>query len=254
MKIVTLMENTAPCGLIAEHGLSLYIETEAHKILFDTGASGAFADNAKKLGIDLSRVDMVVLSHGHYDHGGGLSRFLEENTKAKIYVNCHGFDPHFNAQGKEIGLDPSLKENPRFVFVEGQTQLAENLSLHTIPLPPEDSAGMTVLENGLYCPEDFRHEQYLIVEEAGKRACFSGCSHKGIRLIANYFQPDFLIGGFHFMKVQDAAFLEEAARVLCRYDTVYYTGHCTGQIQYAMMKRIMGERLHSLSTGTVIEL
>ncbi len=254
MKIVTLMENTAPCGLRAEHGLSLYIETETHNILFDTGASGAFADNAENLGIDLRKVDMAVLSHGHYDHGGGLARFLEINPTAKIYLHSHAFEPHFNAQGKNIGLNPSWKENFRFVFLEGGMQLAENISLHTIPLPPEDSAGMTVRENGICCPEDFRHEQYLLIEEAGKRVCFSGCSHKGIRLIANYFQPDVLIGGFHFMKIQDKAFLEGAAGTLLARDTVYYTGHCTGQAQFAIMKNIMGERLHSLSTGTVIVL
>ena len=88
MKIWTLMENSACQGdLAAEHGLSLYVETNGKKILFDAGQSAAFADNAEKLGVDLAQVDLVVLSHGHYDHSGGLRRFLEINDHAEIYVN-----------------------------------------------------------------------------------------------------------------------------------------------------------------------
>ena len=85
MKLYTLMENTT-CrdDLACEHGLSLYMETGTHKILFDTGKTGAFADNAKKMGVDLCQVDLCVLSHGHFDHGGGIARFLEENTKAPV--------------------------------------------------------------------------------------------------------------------------------------------------------------------------
>ncbi len=254
MKLVTLIENTGPGHLTAEHGLSLYLETGNHKILFDTGASGAFGDNAQKLGVDLSRVDMAVLSHGHYDHGGGLACFLEINEAAKIYVNRHAFAPHFNAAGKDIGLDPGLRENPRFVFVDKELQMVPGISLHTIPCLPEDSAGMTMLENGVFKPEDFRHEQYLLLEEKGKKILISGCSHKGIRSIARYFRPDVLIGGFHFMKIHDRAFLEEAAKTLLEQPTVYYTGHCTGEAQFAVMKEHMGTRLQALSTGTVAEL
>ena len=80
MKIITLMENTqGEEGCAFEHGLSLYIETEKHKILADTGATGAFAENAEKLGVNLSSVYMVVLSHGHYDHSGGILTFTEKN-------------------------------------------------------------------------------------------------------------------------------------------------------------------------------
>lgn len=251
MKLITLIENTTyRDDLVCEHGLSLYIETGGHKILFDMGQSGAFADNAKKLGVDLSRVDLAVLSHGHYDHGGGIRRFLECNDRALIYVNRHAFAPHFNASGKDIGLDPTLPRD-RIRFVEESLNLAPGLRLHTVPFPPTDSAGMTAYDGQV---EDFRHEQYLLVEEDGRRILVSGCSHKGVVAIAEHFRPEFLIGGFHFMKVEDPNLLQAAAQRLLALDCRYYTGHCTGQAQYDYLKTRMGPRLDQLSTGKEFKL
>ena len=96
MIVKVLAENTTSSeALGSEHGLSLYIETETHKILFDTGASGLFAENAEKMGVDLTRVDLAVISHGHYDHGGGLKTFLGINNRAKIYLHHMAFEPHY---------------------------------------------------------------------------------------------------------------------------------------------------------------
>ena len=266
MNIVTLMENTT-CrdDLACEHGLSLYIETERHRILFDAGQSGAFADNAEKLGIDLSKVDFAVLSHGHYDHGGGLRRFLEINKTAPVYVSRYALEPHYHAAGKEIGLDPWLDQTRRLIFVEDVLELGEGITLYPSRKEqlccPIDRDGMTAMKDGVRVPEDFCHEQYLVVEEQGKRVCFSGCSHRGILNIARYFQPDVLVGGFHFMKkdttseqgrmmmIKDAEILMTASEY-----TVYYTGHCTGQAQFDLLEAMMGDRLHSISTGRRITL
>ena len=255
MKLVTLMENTALSSEFAcEHGLSLYLETDGQKILFDAGQSGAFADNAGKLGTDLGAVEICILSHGHYDHGGGLGRFLEENTYAKIYVNRHAFEPHYNASGKYIGLDLQLQKTNRLCYTDGNWLLRENLHLLTLDTPPMDTSGLTVMENGQLRPEDFRHEQYLLVEERGKKILISGCSHKGILNIMEAFRPDILVGGFHFMKIEDPEKLESYARKLLEYPTTYYTGHCTGKQQFAALKEIMGERLHEVCAGTVVEI
>lgn len=255
MRIVTLLENTAcRVGLAAEHGLSLYIETGSHKLLFDAGQSAAFGDNGQKLGIDLSKVDLAVLSHGHYDHGGGLLRFLEINKSAPVWMSPHAFEPHYNAQEKDIGLDPALRESDRIRFAEDGQSIGKGLTLYSRVDCPYGIRpfGLTV---GNRMPEDFRHEQYLLIEEAGKRVLISGCSHRGILNILDHFRPDVLVGGFHFMKMEpDGPELEAAAAKLRRYPCTYYTGHCTGEEQFIALKAALGDRIHRLSGGVEITI
>ena len=112
MRIVTLMEDTACAPAFAcEHGLSFYIETNGKRLLFDMGQTGLFVCNAARLGADLGAVDIAFLSHGHYDHGGGLAAFLSVNSHAPVYVHERAFEPHFSHKPegiREIGLDLSL--------------------------------------------------------------------------------------------------------------------------------------------------
>ena len=110
MKITALVENTTKEDLATEHGLSLYIETEKHTILFDSGQGELFAGNAEKLGKDLAGVDLMILSHGHYDHGGGLETFLKKNDRARVIMSSEAFGDYYNAKDKYIGLDKSLKD------------------------------------------------------------------------------------------------------------------------------------------------
>lgn len=257
MRIVTLLENTSSHRELAcEHGLSLYIEVGGKRILFDAGQSAQFSGNAKALGVDLSAVDMAILSHGHYDHSGGIVYFLSKNTSAPVYGSPHLFDPFFNASGRNIGADPALADCHRLIRVERPTVIDKGISLYpasVLPCPyPVESWGLETERDGIRIAEDFRHEQYLLIEEAGKRILFSGCSHKGILNIMDHFRPDILIGGFHLAKQEDAGELTRIAQLLAQYPTVYYTGHCTGQKQFAHMKQILGSRLQTFSTGTVL--
>ena len=263
MIIRVLMENTSDDpDYIAEHGLSLYIETSGHRILFDTGQTDSFAVNAQKMGIDLSQVDIAIISHGHYDHGGGLKKFLSLNENAKIYINCHAFENHGNAAGKYIGLDRELAKNLRIVFTDEKYRIAEGINLFSCNERkinyPIDTAGLTVQLGEKKYPEDFRHEQYLLVEENEKKILISGCSHKGVLNIEEWFQPDVFIGGFHFMKLnienEGKKILDDAAQRLLRYKTSYYTCHCTGIVQYQYLKEKMEDRLQYISCGQKIKI
>ena len=255
MQITSLIENTTENNeFTAEHGLSLYIETEQHKILFDMGQSEKFAENAQKLGIDLTEVDIAILSHGHYDHGGGIKHFLKINPKAPLYINKYAFEEHYNADKKYIGIDTSLLGNDRLIFTEDKYEIDKGLTLSTCNKNHRKydigDFGMSVKSDDNFLPEDFRHEQYLLIEENGKNVLISGCSHKGIMNIVDWFNPDILVGGFHFSKFPLDEKLAEYAKTLAAFDTTYYTCHCTGTEQYNFMKNYI-PNLHYLSTGTL---
>ena len=256
IKITVLAENTtANDGLKAEHGLSLYIETERKKILFDMGQTTLFAENAAKLGVDLASVDLAVLSHGHYDHGGGLARFLMLNKTASVYLSRHAFGDYYNGTEKYIGLDKSLRDDRRLVFTDGVFEICEGLTLYSCNDAVKEfelgSFGLTEYKDGFFVPDPFLHEQYLLIEDEGRRILISGCSHKGVLNIVKWFTPDVLVGGFHFSKLPLDETLKSYSKYLDSFGTEYYTCHCTGEEQYGFMKSYMS-RLNYISTGETI--
>ena len=283
MKITVLTENTISKNLSptlseklkAEHGLSLFIETENHKILFDMGQTNLFLENAKNLNINIEKVDFAVLSHGHYDHGGlfseaeafGIAAFLEINKIAPIFINESAFSENYNANKKYIGLDKNLLKNPDFmqrvIFVSDEKEIAPNIKLDACnnkeKIIPIDTDSLCQLKNGVFIPEDFSHEHYLLIEENSKKILISGCSHKGILNITEWFKPDILIGGFHLKsldteKQSDIKTLENLGEKLASYDTTFYTCHCTGESQFAVLKSVMKEKLFYLGTGDTVIL
>ena len=129
MNVQILMEDT--CGnteCVYEHGLSVYIETRKHKILVDTGATQAFLKNAQQMGILLAEVDTVVISHGHYDHAGGVLDFCKLNSKAKIYMQRAAGEDYYHGE-RYIGIDKRILDLPQLCLLEGDYRMDEELFL-----------------------------------------------------------------------------------------------------------------------------
>ena len=129
MKIVTLMENgRIDDRLKSAHGLSIYIEHKDHKILFDLGPNNNYIKNAEILGIDLTKVDIVIISHGHFDHGRGLKKFMKINSLAKIYLSEEAFGKQVKKLGPlyiPIGIKKP-KDLSRIVFIKKSIELSDS--------------------------------------------------------------------------------------------------------------------------------
>ena len=272
MKITSLIENTSQRGLPVEHGLSLYITTSGGKhILFDMGQSALFAKNAERLGVSIRDVDVAVVSHGHYDHGGGLQAFLRLSDKAKIYIHEKAFEPHYSLRDtglRYIGLKKELQHNERLVFCGDNSEIDCDMILFanvngTCCRPVGNRLLFGPAENQ---NDDFCHEQNLIIREGDKTVLFAGCAHNGI---VNILQkatellgvaPTHVLAGMHLVKsglseAEEDAFIAKLAAELMKYNrTQFYTMHCTGETGYNKLKAIMGGRIEYLSCGDKIEI
>lgn len=273
MRIVTLIENTeGPTACAAEHGLSFYVETQEHRILVDTGASAEFLRNASILGVDLQSVDTVVISHGHYDHTGGLLEFAKQNPRAAIYLqrSATGEFYHPGPDGdRYIGMNPGIAGLSQCRMTDGNYEIDGNLSLLSgitgRRFWPEGNRELKRREQGRMVQDDFRHEQCLTVTEGGCRVLFSGCAHNGILNILEAFEarysglPDVLFSGFHMKKKGaytdgEMETIRETARILQKTGILCYSGHCTGEPAFALMKEIMGEKLQRLYSGCEVSV
>ncbi len=275
MKVTLLLENTAcRSDLKCEHGLSLHIATDKHRLLFDIGPNAMFLENAEALGVDIRAVDTAVLSHSHNDHCGGLALFCKRNDLAAVYLQTEAWGEYYVVTPKKcayIGLDKLLhKYESRFRFVDGVTVLDDELTLLSGGFGRDcwshANDTLRVKTGGDYPPDDFRHEQCLLVTERGKTVLFGGCAHNGIVNILRRAEeilgraPDAVFAGFHLYnpslaQSEPRELVEAIARELdARKSTRFFTGHCTGQEAFAILKETLGDRLQYMSGGSVFEL
>jgi len=272
MIIKTLSENTSVSDDFGcEHGLSLYIETEKHKILFDTGASGLFAKNAERMGVELQNVDIAVISHDHYDHGGGLATFMALNSTADIYISREAFSERFAVdpagEKKYIGLNGHLLPSSRFIETCGHTVIDGELELfsgvHGEKLNPTGNRDLLMVRSGQLVPDDFAHEQNLVIKENGHVVLIAGCAHNGIiniiehMMTSGYGMPSHVVGGFHLYnksadRDEEPGLVRRIGTHLNNTQAKYYTCHCTGIGSYNVLKEVMGDGIGYLSAGSQI--
>ena len=268
MRIITLVENTgcdSRCG--AEHGLCVYVRTQRHTLLMDTGQSDLLLRNAAALHVDLSQVDTVILSHGHYDHTGGVLPLVSVCPDADVYMRRCAAEPHYNGE-RYIGIDERILSLPRLHLLDTDKRLDDELFLFGGVTGthgrPSGNRTLTAQRGGIRVPDDFSHEQNLVLTQDGKRWLLSGCAHSGILNILDRYldlfgsAPDYVVSGFHMMKrdgdysPEEEADILQTAQALSRLPTVFFTGHCTGTAAFERMQKIMGAQLVALHSGSVI--
>ena len=283
MKITALIENLPSENrpeLASEHGLSLHIQQADRAMLFDTGATGRFALNAQLLGIDLADVSIAFLSHGHYDHTGGLLSFLQINRESPVFA---GFgvdsDMYFGLgafpRKKYIGTDKEVFSgySRRIRILEGFREVVPDVSVISgIPgkyPQPKGNKHIFARKAGKVVRDDFDHEIVVVMKEDDGLVVFTGCSHSGILNMIWIAKENFpgvpikaVFGGFHLIGLPIlntmAGSVEEVrhlGRMIMQYDVgKIYTCHCTGKKAFGILKEVMRDRLEYFSTGSAVEL
>lgn len=274
MIVTVLVENnTISKEYKNRHGLCLHIKTKDYNILFDVGPDGTFIKNAQKLGIDISDVDIVIISHGHKDHGGGLGEFLKYNNKAKVYIKENAFKEYYTKiigfVKHYVGLDRNLRNSSRIVFISNDFFIDDNIHIFSDVnkqfLMPSSNKVLFIKEKNQYKQDSFKHEQNLILKEDNKYILIVGCAHNGIINIIDKAKEivgkdlDFVISGFHLYnpvskKREKNIFIDELSMKLSIQRTKFYTCHCTGKIAFKRLKNNLGDKIDYLLSGNSIKL
>lgn len=269
MKATVLVDNNGTDNLKGEWGLSILIEYKDKLFLLDTGSSDLFNKNAKALNLDISKVDYGILSHAHYDHSKGLSVFFKENQNAKFYFregaleNCYKKLSIFQ---KYIGLKKGTTKKycDRIEYVSGDYELYDGVYLIPHKTPGLSKLGerekMYCKENHRFVIDSFNHEQSLVFKTDRGLVIFNSCSHGGADNIIKEIEETFpgetiyaYIGGFHLFNKTDEEVEAFAKRLTASNVSYICTGHCTRNHALKILMDRLGDKVHALSVGKVME-
>lgn len=271
-KLVVLSDNLKGNeALLCEHGLCAFLDTGKYKILLDTGASDQFIVNADRLGIDLKTVDYAFVSHGHRDHMGGLTSFLELNSNAMVLMSSETMKQKFYSIRSGTHRDISIafdwdKYQDRFRYIDTYTTLNEEITVfpcncRDFAMPKANRMLYSDSGGGLQ-PDDFSHELVFCVGTTNS-VLYTGCAHKGLLNILQSFsqitgtKPGVVFGGFHLLDGQTDQLFETEEDVLQIGEflqknfpnTAFLTGHCTGSQAYKILKKQLNRHIDLFHTG-----
>ncbi|MDD5134112.1 MAG: MBL fold metallo-hydrolase [Phycisphaerae bacterium] len=266
-RITILVDNTAcRAALKAEHGLSFWIEHGSKKILFDTGQSDMVIQNAELLDISLAEADAIVISHGHYDHTGGLSAVSDIAAKAKIYLHPAATEPKFSQKtsgAKSIGISDSARKaikNREVIWTETLTQIFPGVTV-TGQVPRmndyEDVGGAFFIDKNCHKPDELLDDQTLFIESAKGLVVVFGCAHSGVVNILDYISKltgenkmYAVIGGMHLLNASPIR-IANTIEAFKKYDIQKISPlHCTGRQAAEKIKNAFGEKYISAAAGT----
>lgn len=247
--ITLLVENTARgMGVLGEHGLAWWIDTGSHRVLFDTGQGMALMHNATRLGIDLSKADAIVLSHGHFDHVGGLEQVLTVAKNATLYFHPRAIEPKYTgsdrkSRGRRISIDFMETEafragGCRVVVTREPTQIVPGVWM-TGEIPRtndfEDTGGPFFLDEAMTQPDPLLDDQSIFIPTSQGVVVVFGCAHAGsintlrrISTLTNNAPVYATYGGLH-LENANAHRIDETVRALraCHPQKMGFC-HCTG--------------------------
>lgn len=277
MRIVALMENTSASDkLKVEHGISLFVENAGIQYLIDTGASDKLAYNAKRLGIDLSGIAAVMISHNNYAHTGGLDELFRQNKEIKIYAKKACLNDYYLKQSlirvhmNKFGY--LYEEHPdNFILYNNFQQIDTGFFALSNEHPDTsfycEDKSIFMKKDGKIVRDDFSHEAFYVLFPENDRSAgmvlISCCSLCGITNMIRTAMKRFprvpiisVIGGFHIMGSTTKKLscsvdhLEKTINEIMTIETgTIYTFHCTGLTGYGIMKQRLGDRLQYLQTG-----
>lgn len=275
-KLTTLCENYVPAGgrgLLGEHGLAILIETPEETILFDTGQGLGLVRNAQILGKDLCGVGQVVLSHGHYDHSGGLGYLLAMGTPFTLTAHPRCFERKVGRfpgrADAEIGCPvarEAVEEGATAISLStAPTRLATGVTTTgEIPLENDfESVDQVLLreDDGQLVADEVLDDLSLVLETRSGLVVLLGCAHRGVinnlrRACEVTGRSDIhtVVGGMHLSRAsagQMERTLEELRRLKVR---CLVPGHCTGPAALARMRSSLGEAVQVNQVGSVFEL
>lgn len=272
-RITVVVDNTASGrGLLAEHGLAFWIEHRGHRILFDTGQGGVLAHNARRLDIPLETVDAVVLSHGHFDHTGGLAALSEKGTPFALFLHPAALAPRHSrppdGPPREIGMPPpsveAVRQNTRVVWTESPTELFPAVHV-TGPVPRrtgfEDTGGPFFADTAGREPDLLPDDQALYLETRHGTVVVLGCAHAGVVNTLDYVRAltenrpiHTLIGGMHLVSANEER-MERTIHALRQLGIQrLMPAHCTGFPAMARLWHEFPGACVPCAVGTVVEI